>query len=438
MTLKLAKKPQTRSPKPVKSLMSPTLRIVLFINFINALSLIALILNIYNYGKTFGLSDFQTSFLFAIYSLSQFLAAPIIGKLSDRLGRKPLLIISLAGTVLANFMVGTANTASILFLARFLDGITGGNISVAQAIITDITEPEDRARAFGLFGASLGIGFVIGPLISYLTIKLSLGAPFLASSILAAIALIFTIWQLPETLKQAAPKTGNLFDLGLGKIFSGFAMPRVGALLMVTFLTSVTFGMFTFGFQAYYIKVLAQDLSSFDLLFFSFGILGALMQTIGIKFLTKKLNAGRILLLGLLFRSICFALMPMIPNVIYFVIVSLIFSIFNSLIQPMISNLISLNTKPSEQGMTSGLNAAYLSIATGIGPVLSALLVDKQTIEAAEKLAKETGAAVNINSYYSYGYPLYVAGICAFAVLLLAIYTRRQYNQPVANSSNYN
>jgi MFS family permease len=120
----------------------------------------------------------------------------------------------------------------------------------------------------------------------------------------------------------------------------------------------------------------------------------------------------------------------MVPNVVYFIVVSLIFSIFNSLIQPMISNLISLNTKPSEQGMTSGLNAAYLSIATGIGPVLSALLVDKQTIEAAEKLAKETGAAVKIDSYYSYGYPLYVAGICAFAVLLLAIHTRRQYNQP--------
>ena len=427
MTIKLPEPPKDRSPAPLDS-SNPTLRIVLFINFVNALSLIALILNIYNYGKHFGLSDFQTSFLFAIYSLSQFIAAPTIGKLSDRYGRKPLLIISLAGTVVANLIVGTASTALVLFVARFLDGITGGNISVAQAIITDISKPEERARAFGLFGASLGMGFVVGPLISYFTTQISLGAPFLASSILATIALILTIWLLPETLKEAAPKTDKIFDLGLKKIISGFAIPGVGALLMVTFLTGTTFGMFTFGFQAYYLKVLAQDLPSFDLLFFSFGILGALMQTLGIKFLTKKLSATQIMLIGLFFRSACFVLMPIVPNVIYFVVVSLIFSVFNSLIQPMISNLISLNTQPSEQGMTSGLNAAYLSISTGIGPVLSALLVDKTTIEAAEKVAKETGVAVSLDSYYSYSYPLYVAGLCAFAVLVFAVRTQRQYS----------
>lgn len=427
MTIKLSEPPKDRSPAPLDS-SNPTLRIVLFINFVNALSLIALILNIYNYGKHFGLSDFQTSFLFAIYSLSQFIAAPTIGKLSDRYGRKPLLIISLAGTVVANLIVGTASTALMLFVARFLDGITGGNISVAQAIITDISKPEERARAFGLFGASLGMGFVVGPLISYFTTRISLGAPFLASSILATIALILTIWLLPETLKEAAPKTDKIFDLGLKRIISGFAIPGVGALLMVTFLTGTTFGIFTFGFQAYYIKVLAQDLPSFDLLFFSFGILGALMQTLGNKFLTKKLSATRIMLIGLFFRSACFALMPIVPNVVYFVVVSLIFSVFNSLLQPMISNLISLNTQPSEQGMTSGLNAAYLSISTGIGPVLSALLVDKTTIEAAEKVAKETGVAVSLDSYYSYSYPLYVAGLCAFAVLVFAVRTQRQYS----------
>jgi multidrug resistance protein len=412
--------------------MSPTLRIVLFINFVNALSLIALILNIYSYGKQFGLSDFETSFLFAIYSIAQFLAAPTIGRLSDRFGRKPLLIISLAGTVIANFVVGTASTATVLFMARFLDGITGGNISVSQAIITDITKPEERARAFGLFGASLGVGFVVGPLISYFTTQISLGSPFIVSSILAAIALAMTILLLPETLKVAAPKTKNIFDLGLKSVIHGLSMPGVGALLRVTFLTGTTFGMFTFSFQAYYIKVLGQDLPSFDLLFFSFGILGALMQTKGIKFLSKKLSATRIMFMGLFFRSACFALMPLFPNVAYFVIVSLIFSVFNSPIQPMISSLISLNTKPSEQGMTSGLNAAYLTIATGLGPVISALLIDRNTIEAAEKLARETGRAVNLQSYVSYSYPLYFAGICAFAVLLLAMHTQGQYDRVLA------
>ncbi len=410
--------------------MSPTLRIVTFINFVNALSFTVLIPNIYGYGRHFGLSDLQTSFLFAIYSIAQFFATPIIGRLSDRFGRKPLLIISLAGTIVANFIAGTASTATVLFIARFLDGITGGNVSVAQAIITDIAKPEERARSFGLFGASLGVGFVMGPLISFYATKISIGSPFLASSILATLALILTVWQLPETLKVKTPQTGGFFDLGLKNIISGLAIPGVGALLIVTFLTGTTFTMFTFAFQPYYLKVLGQDISSISLLFFSFGVLGVLMQTQGIKFLTKRLSTTRIMFLGLFFRSACFALMPVIPNIIYFVAVSLVFSIFNSLVQPMISTLISINTKPSEQGMTSGLNAAYLSISNGIGPILAALLIDQKTITAAEKFAKETGTAVNVHSYASYAYPLYIAGICTFGVLFLAIRSQRQYNNP--------
>ncbi len=418
-----------KSPVPKQISVNQTLRIVAFINFINALSLIALILNIYDYGQHFGLSDFETSFLFAIYAIAQFFAAPIIGKLSDRFGRKPLLIISLAGTIVANLIIGQAHIALVLFVARFLDGITGGNISVAQAIITDITKPAERARAFGMFGASLGMGFVVGPLISYFTTQVSIGSPFLASAFLASIALIVTIWLLPETLKTTAPPINVTSDWGLKNILAGFALPGVGILLILTSLTSTTFGMFTFAFPAYYFKVLGQNQCSFDLLFFCFGLIGAVMQTLGIKLLIKKLSSTKIMWLGLLFRSGCFALMPLVPNLIYFIVVSLVFSIFNSLVQPMISNLISLNSKPTEQGMTAGLNAAYVGIATGLGPVLAALLIDKKTIITAEKIAKETGVAVNIHSYASYSFPLYFAGLCAFIVLWWAVYQQHQYHQ---------
>jgi MFS family permease len=141
--------------------MNQKLWITALIAFINSLSLTILIPIIYLYGKQFNLSDFQTSLLFSTYSIAQFFATPVIGKLSDRFGRKPLLIISLAGTVIANLIAGTATTASILFLARFLDGITGGNTSVAQAIISDVTTPENRAKGFGIYGAAFGLGFVL-------------------------------------------------------------------------------------------------------------------------------------------------------------------------------------------------------------------------------------------------------------------------------------
>ena len=171
--------------------------IIALISFTNSLSFTILIPVLYLYGRQFKLDDFQTSLLFAIYSISQFFATPIIGKLSDRFGRKPLLIISLAGTVIAN-------------------------ASVAQAVISDVTTRETRAKAFGINGAAFGLGFILGPAISLLAQKAakstplgdSFGASFLVAGVIAAIALFITIFFLPETLKEKSPQAQNIFDLG--------------------------------------------------------------------------------------------------------------------------------------------------------------------------------------------------------------------------------
>ena len=215
--------------------MNRTFWIIALIAFINSLSLTILIPIIYLYGKEFGLNELQTSFLFSIYSVAQFFATPIIGKFSDRFGRKPLLIISLAGTVIANFLAGTATSATIFFLARLLDGLTGGNNSVAQAVISDVTNRENRAKGFGIFGAAFGLGFVLGPVISLLAQRISLGAAFLVSGVIAMVALLITIFFLPETIKNKAEIAHNIFDLGLGNLIKGLVIPRVGILLVINF-----------------------------------------------------------------------------------------------------------------------------------------------------------------------------------------------------------
>ncbi len=408
--------------------MTPTFWIVALINFINALSFTILIPTIYIYGKQFHLNEFETSLLFSIYSIAQFFATPIIGKLSDRFGRKPLLIISLLGTVVANTLAGTATTAGMLFFARFLDGVTGGNVSVAQAIITDITSPEDRVKGFGVFGAALGLGFIVGPILSLIAQQRSIGTSFLASAGIAVVALTLTILRLPETLPVAKRQVSKLFDLGLDKLISGLRIPGVGVLVMLNFLTGTTFTMFTFAFQPYYLKVLGQDAKSLTMLFFAFGVLGVLMQVKGINILKDrwKVSTVRILFLGLFFRSLCFGLMPIFPAITYFVVVGLLFAVFNSLVQPTISTLVSLNTQPGEQGMTAGLNASYLSIANGIGPVIAGLMIDQRTTRLAE-VAELAGATVDPQNYVSYAYPLYAAGILTFGVLLLAVRSQKQY-----------
>lgn len=381
--------------------------IVSAIALVNSLSFTVLLPTLYPYGRQFGLNDFETSFLFSIFSIAQFLATPVIGQLSDRWGRRPLLIVSLAGTMLANLMAGMATVAWVLFLARFLDGITGGNNSVIQAVIADVTEPENRARGFSLFGAAFGVGFVLGPIISLGAQEISLGASFLVSALIAGIALGVTYFFLPETLAERPPQPHRL-ELGLAKLITGLTIPKVGILLLINFLIGTTFTIFTYAFQPYFINVLDQNPQSLALMFIVYGVLGVLMQTFGVPRLTKRFNLLLILFLALLIRSLAFLAMPIWPNLIYFVSITIFFSVFNSLVQPIINTLISLNANPQQQGMVMGLNSSYLSISNGIGPVIAGVLIRQSNLA-------------------SYGYPLYLAGGCTLLVLLVAVQTRTKY-----------
>ncbi len=383
--------------------------ITTLVAFANAISFTILIPILYLYGKEFELTDFQTSLLFSIYAGAQFISTPIIGKLSDRYGRKPLLIISLLGTVIANLIAGTTSMAWVLFFARFFDGITGGNVSVSQAIVSDITPPQDRAKAFGIYSAAtFGLGFIIGPLLSFWAQQYSLGAGFLVSSAIAAFALVVTIFFLPETLQTKAAKAQNIFDLGLGSLITGLRVPKIGILLIINFLLGTTFTIFTFAFQPYYISVLGQDSKSLTLMFMMFGVLILIMQTNGIPLLLKKLSIVHILLAALFVRSISFGLMPIIPTLAYFVGVSILFSLCNALIQPMITTLISLNSKADFQGTAMGLNASYLNVSNAFGPIIA-------------------GALISQSDPSTYSRPLYLAGILTFGVLMFAIATREQY-----------
>jgi predicted MFS family arabinose efflux permease len=388
--------------------MNRTFWIIALISLINSLSFTILIPVIYLYGRQFGLTDFQTSLLFSTYAIAQFFATPIIGKLSDRFGRKPLLIISLAGTMVANLVAGSATTAGLLFFARFFDGITGGNASVAQAVISDVTTPETRARGFGINGAAFGLGFVLGPVISLLAQKYSLGAAFSVSGVIAMVALLFTIFFLPETHQTKGIVHGKLLDLGLKELVTGLTLPRVGILLIINLLIGTTFTIFTYAFQPYFLHVLNQTNESLTLMFLTFGVLGVIMQTWGIKVLTQHFSLVTILLFSVFIRSASFVLMPIWANITYFVCVSILFSLFNALVQPMVNTLISLNARPEDQGTALGLNSSYLGVSNAFGPVVAGTLIDQ-------------------SNPATYAYPLYLAGVLTFAVLGVAIATKDRY-----------
>src|SRR5438046_5402783 len=146
------------------------LLIIALIAMVNMLGYGIIIPILYAYSKKYGLTDFQNGLLFALFSICQFISTPIIGRLSDKYGRRPMLLLSIVGTAVSFFMMAFAPNALFLFISRALDGLTAGNIPVAFAVISDSTEPQDRAKAFGLIGSAFSFGFVFGLAIAALTV----------------------------------------------------------------------------------------------------------------------------------------------------------------------------------------------------------------------------------------------------------------------------
>src|SRR5262247_2232019 len=161
-----------------------------------------------SYAETFGASPLVIGLLFAVFSLCQLAAAPALGDLSDRYGRRPVLIFSLAGTVVSFVMLALAHSIAMLFAARIVDGLSGGNISTARAYVADVTEPKDRARAYGFIGAAFGLGVILGPALSGVLARYSYTAPIWAAAAITLVAAAMALVWLPETVHRAQAGAG--------------------------------------------------------------------------------------------------------------------------------------------------------------------------------------------------------------------------------------
>ena len=360
----------------------PLFWLIALIALINAISFTIIIPLIYPYAKQFGLSDFQASLLTTAFALCQFFGTPILGKLSDRLGRKYILVFSLAGTVVSNLLASVAGVAWLLYAARMLDGLTGGNTSVASAVISDITTPQQRPKAFGIFGATFRLGFVIGPVLSYFAQQLptlpgisSLGMSFLVSAAIAALASILTLLFLPETTSTQGDFQLSWDDFAFGKIAKSATRPTLGQLFVLTFLSGSTFTIFTFAFQPFFLNVLNQDAKGLAMMFALVGILGFISQVFFLEPLSKKFNLINIIAVSLALRGVTFLMMPTFPTYGAFILIMIIFGIVNSFPMPLIDTVLSLNSDTKEQGEILGINSSYLSMSNAIGPVISGLLV---------------------------------------------------------------
>ncbi len=349
------------------------LLVIAVIAFVNALGYGIIIPIMYSYSQKFGLSDFESGLLFALFSFCSFISTPFIGRLSDKYGRKPLLMVSITGTAVSFFMAAFAPNSIFLFLARALDGITAGNIPVAAAVISDTTEPKDRAKGFGIIGASFGFGFVFGPAISALTLGFGDYVPFLIAGIISVGAVILTGTILPETNKHIGEVAkGRIFDMV--KLVKALTDDKVGLTLLISFLINFAFGMFIFAFQPFSVKVIGLEATQISIIFTVFGVVGLITQALLVARVTRKFGDKITLRSSLFLSAIGFVGYVFTSDLYGLIFVSIILALANSFNAPLIQTILSKETDSKSQGTIQGLNAAYVSLGSVFGPVIAGVI----------------------------------------------------------------
>lgn len=346
---------------------------------VNALSYGTIIPLMYPYTQRFGLDALGLSLLFASFSLFQFLATPIIGKLSDIYGRRPLLLYSLLGTGLSLALFAMATQAWMLFVARILDGITGGNMSVAQATIADRLHGKDRAKAFGLLGASFGFGFLIGPAIGGLLSQISLTAPFWFASVLAILATIFGYFFLQESLHPDHRSShGDEPILNFYKLITALKTPVRGLLFLTVFVTSLAMNNFIIGFQSYTNDILDMSPRDIGLLFAASGVVSIFMQGFGIRFLlTRFKNHEAVVLVSQIGAALFLSALTFTSGLTAFIVVLFCFMFFSSPISTIVSSMISDQAHGKEQGEVLGISNSYLSLGQIFGPIIAGAIATR-------------------------------------------------------------
>lgn len=322
-------------------------------------------------------------FLTAIFPFMQFFATPILGELSDRYGRKPILAISLLGTCLSYivFALGILNkNLPLLFIARAFDGITGGNIAVAQAAIADVSSPENRAKNFGLMGAAFGLGFVLGP---YIGGRLSdpgfiswfnAATPFWFAAGLSFLNVLSVIFLLPETLKEKSKELALHWAKSIKNIMKAFSIEGMGTIFSTVFLFQGGFTFFTTFFSVFLITRFGWTQGNIGDYFAYVGVWIAFAQAVVTRQASKRWSEKTILNFSL-FGTGLFILAQFLPHVSWqLLLIVPFFAICNGLSMANITSLVSRSAGKEIQGEILGINSSVQALAQTIPPVLSGFI----------------------------------------------------------------
>ncbi|MFN8504180.1 MFS transporter [Kouleothrix sp.] len=329
--------------------------------------------------QRFSSDAFMVTALTGIYAAAQFLAAPAIGKISDRVGRRPVLLVCVFGSAIGYFIFGVGGALWVLLLARVIDGISGGNMSTAGAYIADISTPEERPANFGLIGMAFGLGFIVGPALGGALSQISIDAPAFAAGVLAlaSVALIYA-W-LPESLpparRQAAPMRAADFN-PLGAIAEIARKPGVATLLLATCVFAFAFDGMNSALSVYLASQFAAQPWQIGALFVVSGLVTAVMQAALVPRVVARMGERRMAVvsqIGLSLGALVIALAPALwwlyPNVV-------LISGVGGFVWATTGSLLAGKVRQHEQGQLAGVSTALQSLMTACGPLAAGLIYD--------------------------------------------------------------
>ena len=410
-----------QSEKASEKFFTPPLIIIFVTVFIDLIGfgMVIPILPFYANTAPFNATPFEIGLLVAVYSLMQFFFSPVLGRLSDKHGRRPILFVSILGSAVGYFVIGFAETLFLVFLGRIIGGVTGGNISTAQAYIADVTAKEDRAKGMGLFGAAFGLGFILGPAIAGVLSKYGVHVPFYfaaALSLLNAIALYFI---LPESLKPntlaITPERKNR----ILELFESLRDKEFGIINLVYFLLVTAFSIMTYAFVLYTAYRFGYNAEDNGYLFAYVGFIAIVAQGFLFSRLVKRFGESSLIVVGCLLMVTSLFAVPLVGpqtgGLVGLLIGMAFLSFGNSLASPALTSLASKTASEFDQGKTMGIMQSGASLARAIGPTIGGVLLNN---------------AVNGMDDFTLRRTFWTASAIMFVAFLTAIYSSRLKRTP--------
>jgi MFS family permease len=335
------------------------------------------------YGEHFHASPAEVGLLMAIYSFAQFLMAPVWGRLSDRVGRRPVLAASLAGATLSYLWLAYADSLWMLFAARALGGAMAGNISTAFAYVADITTPANRAKGMGIVGAAFGLGFIFGPAIGgalagHDPANADYASPALAAAALSATAMLLTLLVLPESLSKALRrKAASLSRASRWRMLQqALQRPGVGRLILIAFLATFVFAGMETTFAMWSRRQFGWGPEQNGYLFAGIGLISAAVQGGMVGRLAKRFGERQLVICGAAALAAGMLAIPFSSSVLWLAPAMMVVAVGFSLMTPSLNSLVSLSVDAGVQGGTMGVSRSATTLARVLGPGWAGLLFE--------------------------------------------------------------